>query len=375
MRRRIDINNISPTSGQPRTAGLFVTFIWLMSLVFLAPCGMAQTYNDAYQQYIKSDYPGAIATLGKVVKTAYDKEELGRAFKLLGIVHYMQGNKKGASAAFRMALRHDPNITVSQSEVLDETVVDFFVDQKTIAEDELLMKRMKEEERKGVPGGTSPPPAKSKGAAKTAGKAAGKTASIPPADDDAFEPGLSDKESGPKPKKTGKAPKFPTAKGMTAAKNKSKANNGEFSMIQLFPFGIGQFYNGSFILGALVGGAQIGSLLGVYMLGNNINKAIANSDAIQDDASYSQAEKDAAYNTATSFAKEKRTLQTYCYVGFAGLWAVGAIEAVIHGKKPSKTAGAWHITEDKTLAFTSLPTMNGDRLTLMPAMTLQVTLP
>ena len=338
----------------------------LMTTAFLMdmPCANAQTYNDAYQQYIKSDYKGAIATLNKVVKSAFAKEELAPAFKLLGIVQYMDGNKKAASAAFRLALRNDPNISISASEVLDESVVEFFIDQKTIMEDEMLMKRMREEERKT-------PPAAAGASPNAGGKGAGKAAPTTPADDAAFDPGVPSKakESTPKSKKMSKNPKNAPDKLSASPKGKAASSGGTgFSIAQLLPLGIGQFYNHSYWLGTLIGAAQVGAGVAWFLFDQNINKAIANSDAIQNDPAYTQAEKDTAYNNAATYTKNGRGQQTYCLIAIGGFWAAGALEAVISGRKPTKTSADAYVPPHNTFAIIPLSAMHDAQMTPVPGL-------
>ena len=337
------------------------------------PCAQAQTYNEAYQQYIKSDYKGAIAILNKIVKSAYAKDELALAYKLLGIVHYMEGNKKAAAAAFRMALRNEPNIAISPGEVLDETVVEFFADQKTIMEDEVLTRRIREEDSKMKTTGSAPGGAAGKNAAKGAGAAGGEDQ----VGLDAGPPAPKGKEPPAKPKKVVKNTKFAPEKIPAPPKSKAPvATAGGFSIVQLLPFGIGQFYNHAYVLGALFGAAEAGTLVGYYILNENINKAVANSDAIQDDPRYSQPEKDSAYATAISYSKSRHDMQTYCIIGFFGLWGLEALEAVFlsGAKKPvvKGVAGDGAAPARRVLAITPLPVVEGDHVTFVPGLTLQL---
>ncbi|MGE0174247.1 MAG: tol-pal system YbgF family protein [Oligoflexales bacterium] len=90
----------------------------------------AQSLNDGMALYLKGNFEGAESALAAASQRESRPAERSKIFKLLGIVQYMQGNKGGAAQSFRSAISINPNISISTAEVLDESILPFFKEQR-----------------------------------------------------------------------------------------------------------------------------------------------------------------------------------------------------------------------------------------------------
>jgi hypothetical protein len=372
---------------------LLVTVAFYVGTVFFPNSLSAQTYNDAFQLYIKSDYKGTITILNKVVKSTFQKDELARALKLLGIAHFMQGNRKAAAKAFRFALKNDPNTQITQAEVLDEGIVDFFSDQKTAIEDEKLMKKLQEEERRLKAGG---------GEGNRQGKAPddgaddfGLDQSPPPLPPQKSQEAREPKRSRPSPKVDFGSEPFMSREGGEREKSRTgkgkgrKEKSGGSSLLHILPLGIGFFADGRPLWGVAYASAQIGGVAWALMIEQNIKKAIANSDVVQDDDAYTQEEKDETYETATAYVTTQRSTQLMAF----GLAGAGYGIGLIHGLAVPPSAGGGRSRAEELdaktqpdfiaapqpysgdLSFALIPKMRGGRLRFDPGLNFNLYLP
>lgn len=96
-----------------------------------SPYAHAQSFAVGYMKYQKGDFPGAEAALAQALKTARNASERAKMLKFRGIAQHMQGNTNGARSSFKEALGLFPTLTINPSDVLDETVIQFFNDVRT----------------------------------------------------------------------------------------------------------------------------------------------------------------------------------------------------------------------------------------------------
>ena len=109
-----------------------MTLMLLASFVVVGNSSSANTLEEGYQAYIKTDFSGAKEKLTEAVKNESNPVKLTKIHKLLGIVHYMLSDLNESARSFKLALSYNPNISVLQSEVLDETIITFFNRIKTL---------------------------------------------------------------------------------------------------------------------------------------------------------------------------------------------------------------------------------------------------
>lgn len=87
---------------------------------------IADAYSDGYNKYLQGDFSGAESAFKSALGPSLSDFEKGRIYKMLGISQYMQGKRAEAEGSFKNAKKVQPHITISASEVLDQTVLDFF---------------------------------------------------------------------------------------------------------------------------------------------------------------------------------------------------------------------------------------------------------
>lgn len=107
---------------RPLAFGLGLTFMFFLC----SPAVLnAKNYSSALASYQLGDFKKARSTLIRIVDKG-SANSRAKSLKLLGIVNFHLGNRGGASDAFRKAIKLDPNISISQAEVLDPNVIRFF---------------------------------------------------------------------------------------------------------------------------------------------------------------------------------------------------------------------------------------------------------
>lgn len=94
-------------------------------------CGLsfelrANTFEQGYQAYIKTDFSGARDKLTAAAKNENNPVKLTKIYRLLGIVYYMLSNLNESARTFNIALSYNPSITIGKGEVLDESVITYF---------------------------------------------------------------------------------------------------------------------------------------------------------------------------------------------------------------------------------------------------------
>jgi hypothetical protein len=119
----------------------------------------------------------------------------------------------------------------------------------------------------------------------------------------------------------------------------SSSSSGDHPIwIALLPFGAGQYYNGSTMLGLFFTAGQIGSIYFYMVSIDAANQAVANLDEFeQRPADQATDEQKAQFREETeSFVKTQKTNTNIAMASFVGLWAVGTIESYLTMTSPSK---------------------------------------
>lgn len=123
--------------------------------------------------------------------------------------------------------------------------------------------------------------------------------------------------------------------------------------LDILPFGVGQYHNGQYLLGAALTAGQIGSLFFYQNRNSQAESQIAETNQVLSDAqkpdSGITAEKQAQYAEESDVrVKALQQQATYGLVGFGVLWAGGAIQALLYDppvshdaikKKPKRRSG------------------------------------
>lgn len=251
------------------TRSLFLSFLGLVLTLGLLPKQLlGESLEEGYQAYIKTNFTGAKEALTAALNNETNPNALTKIHKLLGIVHYMLSDLNEAARSFKLALSYNPNISILQSEVLDETIITFFNRIKTLESTKI----------------TENPPAK-------------------------------------KIRKR----RFRYVKRRRPLTSMEK-------IYAALPFGVGQFMHEQYFFGALSGALQISALSYFAILSGDINQIDSDIDTIRTTDNLDEDVKVLAVADFENTRKEKQTLQTYALAGFVGLWAVSAIDAYLTPK-------------------------------------------
>lgn len=131
--RHFEHNLALPVARMPMVTGI-VVFMALIVLALIAPLQTERLYAQSLAagqaRYMKNDFKGAEDSLNKALPKEKRKGERAKILKLLGIVQYMQNKRTEAAGSFKNAIALDPNITLTEDETLDESVIPFFNQQR-----------------------------------------------------------------------------------------------------------------------------------------------------------------------------------------------------------------------------------------------------
>jgi hypothetical protein len=116
-----------------RVLASLLSLCLIISTSGYAPYAFGQSEEATKQQYQTGDFAKAEAGYRSLLagaKAKKDRKKLAEYSKLIGICQFMQDDKPGAQASFKLALTANPSISISASEVLDESVIPFFNESK-----------------------------------------------------------------------------------------------------------------------------------------------------------------------------------------------------------------------------------------------------
>lgn len=268
----------------------------------------AQTFEDGYQSYMRNQFPVAELQFRNALKQAQAKEDRAFILKFIGICQYMRGDKKGAGSTFYQSLSSDPNVTIDEEEVLDSSVVGYFMSVKS--------KWMKDQQ--GAMGRssaqTTAPPA------RVPAETATPAPSSPP------------KSTRHRRRVAKKAPPPP------APPPEVKESDGKTSWLHVLPFGSGQFYNGSYLLGTGFALAEAYSLYRISSLDQRIVEQRSLNFEVQNESRITNEEKEQFFKENGQFISELKAERSLAIAAFFGLWAIGITEAIINAPSPLSNA-------------------------------------
>ncbi|MBF0442049.1 MAG: hypothetical protein HQK54_09105 [Oligoflexales bacterium] len=305
----------------------------------------AQSYQKAYQEYIRSDFKAAEKSLYAALKVEFKKPELAKLAKLLGIVQYMLGKKKEAAKSFRFAIKNNPEISINKAEVLDESVIQLFNEEKQLIEDEMILKEMKHAEsskqKQEDPGRASeggpkaeqeeaetppqaepppePPPVKKKVAKES--KPKGKREKS-----DDFSKG-GDDDAAFKPPPPVPYDKYDSKSSSKKPKPRKPKGTDKMMALVFLPFGVGQFQNSSILMGLFFAAAEVGAIAAYFYENSLIEKAKSDQEAVDSDPTISNDLKDEYFEKNNNYVKGAQTYAAIAMGSFFALWTIGSIEA------------------------------------------------
>ncbi|MBP6217118.1 MAG: PEGA domain-containing protein [Oligoflexales bacterium] len=103
-----------------------LTILLLLLTFFSSLTVHAETYGEAYNKYVQGDFVGAEASFKASLENSGSNFEKARTYKMLGISQYMLGKRQEAEDSFKDAKKLQKEIQIEPSEVLDESVLEFF---------------------------------------------------------------------------------------------------------------------------------------------------------------------------------------------------------------------------------------------------------
>ena len=87
---------------------------------------MAQDYTAGLTQFRKGQFAAAEKTFTALLPTTTDAKELAKLYKFIGICEYMEGKRLESAASFRHAKGLDASIKLTDKDIIDESILDFF---------------------------------------------------------------------------------------------------------------------------------------------------------------------------------------------------------------------------------------------------------
>lgn len=322
---------------------------------------LADNFNQGLKSYRHSNFSAAERAFLRVLQEGVNRATRAKVYKYIGLSQYMLGRKGDASSSFRSALRFDPLTELYPNEVLDSSVLEFFLQIK------------QESRKKPPPTAVRRPPVRKPLAKKPlvkkpyvprvpmAGERRSAVRGKPAVRQPATKRVISKKPptktpitkhrkstdglfGTKKPKRIsfGKKTRQPTARDnrsnnsllLPSNKKLSTSSSGGVTALHFMPFGAGQFVNNSqFALPFLL--AQSATLLtGGFMLLQFIDR----KDEMEADEGYQVTK-----NLSEKNLEQKEYLKEYdayvnepklwSYVSLAGfgvLWAGSVVEAIVN---------------------------------------------
>ncbi len=230
----------------------------------------ANTLEQGYQAYIKTDFTGARDKLIIAAQQEKNPVKLIKIYKLMGIVYYMLSNLNESAKAFNFALSYNPGIMITKGEVLDESVITFFNRIKAMRVSSQI-------------------------------------------------PNESQADTGQSKKNKKKRYRIVKKRRPLTTREKIYA---------FLPFGSGQFMHRQYFYGALSGTLQLSAFSYFFYINNKIDNSKSREKAamatnLEDDVKAIIAAEGSAYR------KKQKTYQQLAIGGFLGLWAISSLDALL----------------------------------------------
>ena len=329
----------------------------ILLLLSLGSVARADNFNQGLTSYRHSNFSAAEQAFLKVLQEGVNRATRAKVYKYVGLSQYMLGRKADAGKSFRSALRFDPMTELYPNEVLDSSVIEFFLQikqdsrKRSPATSQVprrppvrkpLAKKKPYVPRVPMTGGRRPavrgkattrqPPAKRVISKKPAAKSS--TTKQRQSTDSLF--------GTKKPKRIsfGKKTRQPAGDNrrsnnllLPSNKKLSSSSSSGITVLHFMPFGIGQFVNDSrWGLPLLVGQTgTLGCAAWMFLL------ALDRENERDTDPNY---KKSLAQKEEEEFKKYLEDYDAYvdepkfwsyiCAGGFATLWIGGTIEAILN---------------------------------------------
>lgn len=299
-------------------------------IVIFCSSAAAETCSQAHGEYLRGNLRGAEAILLDVLQLNTSRSEAAICWRLLGIVQFSLGKKTHALNSFEKALAFDEELSLQSTDTLDPKVVPFF-------------ERIKSRLKKPV----------AQEAATQAPPQAPAPEVFPPSEPDPLfapqnpsappetfnDPTVFDPEPLSKSRSGDESFALPS-KGRSKSASKSQSANDGDRFISVLPFGVGQFYQKRYLIGAGFAAAEVFTLYRFITITNEIS---SEDDKLQDYA----AENCAAFQNTSAGEQQRKACvsfvedqQTYIdnltatktlFMGaFAALVVVGGAEGLWH---------------------------------------------
>ena len=105
---------------------IWISFGVLAALLFSAD-GYANDFDRGIKLYRRADFKGAESAFLNFLRGGANRATKGRAYKYIGLSQYMMGRKHEARNSFLNALKYDAKMEIFPDEVLDSSVLEFFL--------------------------------------------------------------------------------------------------------------------------------------------------------------------------------------------------------------------------------------------------------
>ena len=99
----------------------------ILLLLCIGSVARADNFNQGLTSYRRSDFSAAERAFLRVLQEGVNRATRAKVYKYVGLSQYMLGRKSDASNSFRSALRFDPMTELYPNEVLDSSVIEFFL--------------------------------------------------------------------------------------------------------------------------------------------------------------------------------------------------------------------------------------------------------
>lgn len=246
---------------------------------------LAQTsyFEVGYQAYLRNQLKLAEGYFTKALGASKTKSDSAYILKFIGITRYMSGNIQGAKEMFAQAYISDNSLMVYEEEVLDTSVITFYLDVRRQVQAILRQKQMRS---KVSTRDQAPPP---KGLIQ------------------------------PKPKTTPKYAK--------RSRSRETIKNSKLSWKDLLPLGVNHGYRKKYVPAALMATAQIASLYLFYQFDQDITKEKNENEKAKQ--SLTGEALDGFIKENNSYIKTLETNQTISAIAFPLLWGASITYAIL----------------------------------------------
>lgn len=280
----------------------------LLSLLLFSLPAKAQTFEDGYQSYVRNQFPVAELQFKNALKRATASEEKAFILKFIGICQYMRGDKRNAGGSFQQSLSLDRTIQIDADEVLDPSVVSFFMQIKS---------RM-------------PPEVKKKPKAVAAAPV---------------------QTPGPSPVKKKVKKKKKSESSLNIADDQAFGKKRGIGILHFLPFGMPQIANESYLLGSGFAGLQLFAIYSIFDADKITTERQGLNEVVRTKEGLTDEQRDSFYKENNAYIGELKKQKNLALAGFSALWVISVAEGIINNKAPSaKTADDKPVLPQSTFA-------------------------